>query len=343
MNQFGKNFKLTINGTSHSKEMSMTIDGISKLSIDIDLIKERLLLRKGESTFSTSRRENDEFEIESNKNSIIIKVKNSDIHQTPNELLGIVRPGHADYVNYVKNNTIDFYDTMSSGRLTTLLVIVGTIFEINLKELGIKSKSFIRQIGKIKDESILYNESFNQKDDFFNVIDKEKEILMKDEITKSKEIGDSLGGIVETYIKCPIVGLGEPFFDSFESMLSHLIFSIPGINGIAFGEGFNSSLLEGSTYNDIPKYIDGKVYFETNHAGGLNGGMTNGNIINFKTSIRPTSSIYREQRTINVRTKQNDTIKISSRNDTCFVPRALHVINACSYIVLYDLYLDLKK
>lgn len=349
MNKFGKNITIEIFGESHSSKIGLIMSNLPKgLTIDLDLINKNLSFRKGDDSISTPRREKDQLEFVSGINNGItngenlkIIIENTDVQDTSFD--GNIRPGHADLVNYLRYNEYKQGGGLSSGRMTTLLVVAGTICQQILNKEGFIAKSFIRQIGKIKDESIFNKELFQRADESFSLIDKKIEKSMIEEIQRAQANKNSLGGIVESYINCPIKTLGEPFFDSFESILSHLIFSIPGINGIEFGEGFNSTNLLGSEYNDSIYYENDEINYKTNHQGGLSGGMTNGNIINFKISIRPTSSIGITQDTINVLTKKNSQITINSRNDSCFVHRALHVINACCYIVLYDLLLEYNK
>ena len=169
---------------------------------------------------------------------------------------------------------------------------------------------------------------------------------IKDEMLKQiKEVknnGDSIGGMVETVIYNLPAGLGDPFFDSVESIIAHLIFSIPGVKGIEFGDGFDITKKRGSEANDQIQIINDKITFLSNHSGGINGGVTNGEPVRFTTAIKPTSSIKLPQKSINIETYENTTLIIEGRHDPCIVPRALPVINALTSYAILDLLLERK-
>jgi chorismate synthase len=180
----------------------------------------------------------------------------------------------------------------------------------------------------------------NLKSMDFPVLSEESGQLMKAEILRAKESGDSVGGIVETYAINMPSGIGEPFFDSVESRLSHMIFSIPAIKGIEFGAGFNISKMNGSSANDS-YYVDGdKILTKSNNNGGILGGITSGMPLVFRTAIKPTPSISIEQETVNVSSMKNTSLKINGRHDPCIVPRALPVIEGATAIVILDLIME---
>ena len=344
MNYFNNNLKLTISGSSHSNNIVLTCYNLPKLMINQPKINEYLKYRRGLDAISTERREMDQYEITQNDNELKITVYNQDVIKTSFD--GTVRPGHADLTQYVKYQNEESISGggISSGRMTVPFIILGALIEDYLNDKGIIVRSFIKKIGNINFKNEFNDNLFTQKNDYIMLQeDNKKELLIK-YIEEVKEKKDSLSGEIITYAKCPYIGLGEPYFNSMESLISHLMFSIPGINGIYFGDAFNDSLINGSTFNDIPYYNENKeLKYRTNHAGGLNGGLTNSNVITFTTSIKPTSSIKIKQDTINIKTKENTKIEISSRNDPCIAVRALHVINACTYIVLMDQYIGRIK
>ncbi len=166
---------------------------------------------------------------------------------------------------------------------------------------------------------------------------------MQKEIEKAKLDNDSLGGIVETFVQGVPIGLGEPFFDSLESMISHALFSIGGVKGVLFGDGIKFASSRGSEVNDQMSYIDGKVTYLTNHNGGINGGISNGQVISFKTIIKPTSSISKTMKTINVQDQSNIELNLKGRHDSCLVHRIKPVIEALTYYVIYEMMLRGKK
>ena len=350
MNKFGKNIIISLSGASHKESLKLTIQGINKgLTLNEDLIKNNLRLRLGNPLISTSRKEKDEYEIlsgyvnhQTTGEDLVLEIKNIDILSTFD---GTIRPGHADYTQYMKYLDADAIQGggIASGRMTALLVIAGSICEDLLLKEKIVVKSYIRQIGKIKDKTKFQDTHFNQKNDYLNLLNPKLTQKFINYILKIKKQQDSIGGIIETYVKNPIIGIGEPFFDSFESYLSHLIFSIPGVNGIKFGDAFNPKTMKGSVYNDIPYIENNQIKFKSNHCGGIQGGLTNGNIIRFTTSVRPTSSIGKIQESINLYTFRNTQIRSSSRHDPSIVPKVLHVINAVTNIALYDLLIERKK
>lgn len=224
----------------------------------------------------------------------------------------IPRPGHADYVGQVKYN---FYNDIRggghfSGRLTLLLVAAGVVAKKVLPQ-EIKISSSIVEIGGIRD------------------IDR-----WRDEIEKIVEEGDSLGGIVECVCHNVPIGLGEPMFDSMESQLSHLIFSIPAVRGVEFGDGFAAASMKGSEHND--PYIDREGHTSKNGAGGINGGITNGNPLCFRVAFKPTSSIKKVQRTFDFINECMVDFSVPGRHDGCIVLRSPVIVEAVAAIAIAD-------
>lgn len=357
---FGKNYKVTLFGQSHSKEIGLVIDGIKAgYKINEDLIAKNLERRRpGRNEFSTPRKEKDLYQLVSGEVDgltcgapLCAIIKNKDQRSRDYEnLKDKPRPSHADYPAFVK-----FYSHNDirgggqfSGRMTAPIVIGGSIAEDLLNQRGIKIYSRIKSIGQAKDDEILLEdikeENFSDfKDQVFPVINPSSREKMKEEILKAKKDGDSIGGVVETFILNMPVGIGEPFFDSIESVISHAVFSVPGIKGIEFGSGFKAANMLGSTHNDSYYYKGDKVKTSTNNHGGIIGGLSTGMPIVFRTAVKPTSSIGKIQDTISLKNKNNEKLKIEGRHDPSIVPRALVAIEMITAIALLDLVMEGEK
>lgn len=357
---FGKNFKVTLFGQSHSKDIGIVIDGIKAgYKINRELIDKNLERRRpGKNEFSTSRQEKDAYKIISGEVDgitcgapLCAIIENRDQRSKDyDSLRDLPRPSHADYPAYIKYNSYNDIrgGGQFSGRMTAPLVIAGSIAEDILNKRGIKIYSRIKSIGKIKDKDIsledINEDNFsNFKNQEFPVIDSEARANMKEEILKVKEKKDSIGGIVETFILNMPVGIGEPFFDSVESVISHAVFSVPGIRGIEFGSGFLASTMTGSDHNDEYYYDDGIVKTKTNNHAGIIGGLTTSMPIVFRAAVKPTSSIGKSQGTVSLKNKSNEKLTIKGRHDPSIVPRALVAIEMVTAISLLDLILEGEK
>lgn len=355
MSVFGKNIVVSIFGASHEKYIGLTVHNYpSGINLDLELIRSKLSLRRGMINLTSKRFEVDDFEIISGYfNSyttgapLTILIKNSDIKSIDYEKQkDIIRPSHADYTYYKKYDGYNDYrgGGVSSGRLTVALIVLGALAEMLLKDKNIIVASRIKQIKHLKDieKDLELNDLLLIKEQEFPVLDETIKKKMIDLISKTKEDQDSLGAIVETYIEgCPI-GLGEPFFDSFESILSHLIFSIPGIKGIEFGKGFDFVNHYGSEVNDEIRFNNGQVVFLSNNNGGINGGITNGNKIIFRTVFKPTSSIGKIQKTINIKNSENIDFSLEGRHDAIIALKGIHVVNAVTYYAILELLMGMN-
>lgn len=354
---FGKNFKVTLFGQSHSEEIGIIIDGISAgYKINKDLIRKNLDRRgPGKNKFSTARKELDDFKIVSGEVDgitcgapICAIIENKDQRSRDYEnLKDRPRPSHADYPAYVKFN--GFNDIRGggqfSGRMTAPIVIAGSIAEDLLLKRGIKIYSRIKSIGyeedvKLELKDINEDKLSNIKNEDFPVFDHEAREKMQEEILKAKEDGDSIGGIVETFILNMPVGIGEPFFDSIESVISHAVFSVPGIKGIEFGSGFAASKMRGSLHNDEYYYENGEVKTKSNNNGGIIGGLSTSMPIIFRTAVKPTSSISKTQSTISLKDKKDVDLKVVGRHDPSIVPRALVAIEMITAVAILDLLME---
>ncbi|MFR8927753.1 chorismate synthase [Peptoniphilus senegalensis] len=354
---FGKNFKVTLFGQSHSEEIGIIIDGISAgYKINKDLIRKNLDRRRpGKNKFSTARKEDDDFKIVSGEvdgltcgTPICAIIENKDQRSRDyDNLKDRPRPSHADYPAYVKFK--GFNDMRGggqfSGRMTAPIVIAGSIAEDLLLKRDIKIYTRIKSIGdeedvKLELRDINEDKLSNLKNEDFPVFDHEVREKMEGEILKAKEDGDSIGGIVETFILNMPVGIGEPFFDSIESVISHAVFSVPGIKGIEFGSGFAASKMRGSLHNDEYYYENGEVKTKSNNNGGIIGGLSTSMPIIFRTAVKPTSSISKTQSTISLKDKKDVDLKVVGRHDPSIVPRALVAIEMITAIAILDLLME---
>jgi len=360
MNTIGHNIKITFFGESHASHIGVTIDNLpSGLKLDEDLIKFNLTKRRPAKKISTTRIEADNYQIISGYANgsttgaaLTILIENTNTLSGDYKNLNITpRPSHADYPAYIKYEGLNDYrgGGFFSGRLTALWVVVGSIAEQILKQKNIIVGSHIFQLKDIRDLEFNLNEENPEElkklnSDFFPVLDESKKEEMYELIAQTKKNLDSVGGIVESKIINLPIGLGEPYFLSFESYISNLLFSIPAIKGVEFGKGFNISNLYGSEANDEYEYINNEVTTKSNNNGGILGGLTTGRPIIIRTVVKPTSSIAKTQNTVNLELKENTKLVIKGRHDPQIVSRAIHVINAVLYFACLDLILfDNKK
>ncbi|MTI65309.1 MAG: chorismate synthase [Firmicutes bacterium] len=354
---WGNRLKLSIFGESHGKGVGVVIDGLpAGLELDLDYMRKEMKRRApGNKKISTSRKEKDAFNIISgyfnNKTTgtpMCCMIENTNQKSKDYERIrNIMRPGHADYTGNIKYLGANDYRGGGhfSGRLTAPLVFAGAIAKQILLKKKIVIGSHIKSIGNISDTSFNLTdiksvelEKLTNKE--FPVIDDNKGREMKEEIIKAKEDKDSLGGIIETSIVNVQAGIGEPFFDSIESKLAQMIFSIPGVKGVEFGKGFDISKMKGSEANDQFYIEKENIKTDTNNNGGINGGISNGMPIIFKTAFKPTPSIGKKQRTVDISSKENIEFSIKGRHDPCIVPRALVVVESVSAIALLDLIME---
>ena len=356
-NTWGNNIKLSIFGESHGDAIGIIIDGLpSGIQLDLDEIKKEMDRRKpGKSNISTSRKEADEvkilsgfFEGKTTGTPLCGIIENTNtISKDYNK--NIMRPGHADYAGFVKYNGFNDYRGGGhfSGRITAPLVFAGAVAKQILSKSGIAIGAHIKQVGDISDcefDRVNINESlinqFKYKE--FPTIDIEIGNKMKELIGNVKENLDSIGGQIECAIVGLNPGLGEPFFDSVESTISSIMFSIPAVKGIEFGAGFKFTNMLGSQANDSIYIKNEKVLTYTNNNAGITGGITNGMPIIFSLAIKPTPSIARPQNTIDVSKNENIQTEITGRHDPCIVHRAVPVVESCAAIAILDL-MSLEK
>ena len=351
---WGSKIKLSIFGESHGNAIGITIDGLpAGFSIDMDKIMMEMSRRApGKSSLSTPRKESDipeilsgYFEGKTTGTPLCAIIRNSNTKSKDySKLKDVMRPGHADYTGAVRYKGFNDYRGGGhfSGRITAPLVFAGAICKQILEVKGIIVSAHINSIGKIKDcsflESDISDELLNSfKENELPLINTKLEDEMRQEILSTRSSGDSIGGTIECAILGVSPGIGDPFFDTVESTLAHLMFSVPAVKGIEFGKGFDISKMRGSEANDEYYLENGNIKTKTNNNGGILGGITNGMPIIFNVAIKPTASIFKEQNTVNIVTMEETTLCIEGRHDPCIVQRALPVIEAVAAIGITEL------
>lgn len=353
---WGNKLKVSIFGESHGVGIGITIDGLpSGFEINMnEILKEMARRAPGKSKLSTARRETDSpeilsgyFEGKTTGTPLCAIIRNGDQHSKDyGKLKDLMRPGHADYPGNIRYNGFNDYRGGGhfSGRITAPLVFAGAICKQILESHGIFIGSHVKSIGEVEDKS--FSEVELTKELLDNLKTKElpllfsdKEALMRETVLKAKTDLDSVGGTIECTVIGMNPGIGNPFFDSVESTLAHLMFSVPAVKGIEFGKGFEMTKFRGSDCNDEYYYDGDKVKTYTNNNGGITGGITNGMPILFKVGIKPTASIAKKQRTINIDEKKDAELEIHGRHDPCIVQRAVPVIEAATAIGILDLIL----
>lgn len=351
---WGSKIKLSIFGESHGNAIGITIDGLpAGFSIDMDKIMMEMARRApGKSSLSTPRKESDipeilsgYFEGKTTGTPLCAIIRNSNTKSKDySKLKDVMRPGHADYTGAVRYKGFNDYRGGGhfSGRITAPLVFAGAICKQILEVKGIIVSAHINSIGKIKDCSFLESDisdellnSFKEKE--LPLINTKLEDEMRQEILSARSSGDSIGGTIECAILGVSPGIGDPFFDSVESTLAHLMFSVPAVKGIEFGKGFDISKMRGLEANDEYYLENGNIKTKTNNNGGILGGITNGMPIIFNVAIKPTASIFKEQNAVNIVTMEETTLCIEGRHDPCIVQRALPVIEAVAAIGITEL------
>ncbi len=351
---WGSNIKISIFGESHGNAIGINIDGLPS-GFEIDMEKVQLEMKRrapGKNELSTARKEADLpeilsgfFEGKTTGTPLCAIIRNSDTRSKDySKTKDFMRPGHADYTGYERYNGFNDYRGGGhfSGRITAPLVFAGAICKQILENKGIFIGAHISSIKDINDED--FNEVNISKEELeglrkmeLPLINKSLEDKIRHTIMQAKYNGDSVGGTIECAVIGIDSGVGNPFFDSVESTLAHLMFSIPAIKGIEFGKGFDITKLYGSEANDEYYYDGDLVKTKTNNNGGVLGGISNGMPILFKVAVKPTASILKEQNTIDIKEKKDAKFRIEGRHDPCIVQRALPVVEAVTAIGILDL------
>ena len=349
-NTLGEQVSVTIFGESHGMAIGAVIDGLAAgIKVDEDFIRSQLSLRRPMNALSTPRRETDPFVIESGVykgyttgTPICILIPNRDTKSSDYDRFTITpRPGHADYTALCRYN--GFSDPRGgghfSGRITAAIVAAAAIVIPALKRKGITITTHISRIAGIADRGFgdinADAEVLNRSE--FAVLDEAAAQEMQNAVLRASSEGDSVGGVLETAVTGFPVGVGEPWFDTIEGLLSKALFSIPAVKGVEFGAGFAVSDMRGSEANDAFCIEDGKVQTVSNNAGGINGGISNGMPIIFRCAVKPTPTIRKEQQTVDLKNNENSTLAATGRHDPCIVHRARVVVDSITALTLCDM------
>lgn len=347
-NTFGNSVSMTVFGESHGFGVGVVLDGVAPgIEVDEQFIKAQLARRAPSLSTDTARRENDDFQIVSGVfqgkttgSPLCIMIPNHN-QKSKDYDYGVARPSHADYTAFCKYHGFEDYRGGGhfSGRVTAGIVAGGAILAGALKKLGIEIGTHILECANIRDKGFydVKNDILTLQNAKFPALDQKIGQDMTRAIEDAKAHCDSVGGVVETAIVGVPEGVGEPWFDSVEGVLSHALFSIGAVKGVEFGDGFAISKKTGSQANDAMRIKDGEVVFESNNNGGVNGGITNGAPIIFRCAVKPTPSIAQEQKTIDFVKNEDALIAVKGRHDPCIVRRICPVVDAIGALCVCDL------
>ena len=349
-NTFGSSVQITLFGESHGKTIGAVLDGLpAGIPVFPERIAKQLELRRPYGKISTGRVEADRFEIVSGVfegkttgTPLCIIIPNENVQSGDYTLLrSVARPGHADYTAYVKYHGFEDYRGGGhfSGRVTAALTAAGAVAIAALQGKGIRIGTHITRCAGICDRGFV-----DMKEDIgelngkvFAVLDEKAGAEMQEAIRIAAEEGDSVGGILETAVTGVPAGVGEPWFDTLEGILAHGLFSIPGIKGVQFGAGFDGTDLRGSEFNDPFRMEGGQVRTLSNNNGGINGGITNGMPLLFRCAVKPTPTIFREQKTVDFRKGEDAMLVPKGRHDPAIIHRARVVVDSVTALALCDL------
>ena len=350
MNTFGNIFRLTTFGESHGEAIGGVVAGMpAGIDIDLDFIQSELNRRRpGQSKITTSRNEPDQvellsgvFEGKSTGCPIGFIVRNQNQHSQDYENMRcLFRPSHADYTYYHKYGVRDHRGGgRSSARITISRCVAGALAKLALRQQGVSIQAYTSQVGDISLERDyrLYDLSLTESN-AVRCPDPEKAAQMEQFITQVKAEGDTIGGIITCVIKgCP-AGLGEPEFGKLHASLGAAMLSINAAKGFEYGEGFAGVTAKGSEQNDIFRSVDGRITTATNHSGGIQGGISNGQDIYFRVAFKPVATLLKEQETVDIE-GNTTTLTVRGRHDPCVLPRAVPVIEAMAAITILDHFL----
>lgn len=355
MSSWGNSIKISIFGESHGKGIGVVIDGLSAgKKLDMDKIYMQMSRRApGKDKTATPRLEKDIPEIMSGVLDdrttgapLCALIRNTNTRSGDyGNILSRPRPGHADYTGFVRYG--GFNDISGgghfSGRLTAPIVFAGAVCRQILEEKGVNIAAHISSIGNINDEcfdpvDIPAELMQRLTGETFSLIDHTKENDMRTLIEECRLSLDSIGGTVECVVTGLPAGLGSPMFEGVENIISSIVFGIPAVKGIEFGAGFRASEMRGSENNDEFYYDGDIVKTRTNNHGGILGGITSGMPLIFRAAIKPTPSIARMQKTVDLTEEKNAELEIKGRHDPCIVPRAVPVIEAAAAIAVLEMF-----
>ena len=349
--------KLTIFGESHGGAIGMVIDGIPPgMPIDEQRIAHDMARRApGNDPTGTSRKEADQvkivsglFEGRATGTPLCCLIENTNTRSGDYDALRVrMRPGHADYAGKIKYE--GYNDPRGgghfSGRITAPLVFAGSIARQMLEAKGIVIGAHIAAAADVWDDALdpvgVSKETLRSlHESRFPLLNTDKEALMRERIAQAKREGDSVGGVIECAAAGVPAGIGSPFFGSVESVASQLLFSVPAVKAVEFGDGMGIASLRGTQANDSMRYQDGNVVCLSNHNGGVTGGITNGMPIIVRVAVKPTPSVSAMQQTVDLSKGENTVLSVAGRHDPCIVPRAVVVVESALAIALCELMMD---
>ncbi|MEO1050469.1 MAG: chorismate synthase [Bacteroidota bacterium] len=350
-NSFGKLFKISTFGESHGKAIGVIVDGCpAGLKIDEDFIQEELDRRKpGQSKITTQRKEDDSFQLlsgtfegTSTGTPIGILIPNKDAKSKDySHIADKFRPSHADYTYEEKYGVRDYRGGgRSSARETAARVAGGAIAKLLLKEKKIEVKAYVSQVGAIKTPDDYHLLDLGKiEDNIVRCPDADIADEMIELIDQTRKNRDTIGGVVTCVIKNVPVGLGEPVFDRLHAELGKAMLSINAVKGFEYGSGFAGVTMNGSEHNDLFYTEEGTVKTKTNHSGGIQGGISNGQDVYFRVAFKPVATIMQDQESVD---KQGNDTMVSGkgRHDPCVVPRAVPIVEAMAALVIADFYLQ---
>ena len=346
------NLTVAIFGQSHAPAIGVTVDGLpAGLPVDLDALQQFLRRRApGQNAWSTPRKEADAPEILCGLSNgrtcgapltAIIRNTNTRSGDYDN-LRDTPRPGHADYTAQIKFSGAQ--DVAGgghfSGRLTAPLCIAGGICLQLLETQGVTIRARIVSVGAVTDDSPFLSPVGEKA---FPAVSDAAAAAMQAEIAAARADGDSVGGVIECVVEGLPAGVGDPMFGGLENLISRAVFAIPAVKGIEFGAGFAAARMRGSENNDPFRVENGGVVTETNHCGGILGGISDGMPIVFRAAFKPTPSIARQQRSVSLGQMENKTLVIQGRHDPCIVPRAVPCVEAAAAIAVLDAVMARRK
>ena len=350
MNTIGKSLRLTIFGSSHGEGVGCVLDGVPPgLPLTPDEIQRDVDLRRPVEGIGTPRHEEDLVQVLSGfkdglatGGAVTLFIANKDRDSSKYlKFKDTPRPGHADFTAMQKYGAC--HDIRGggqfSGRLTAPIVAAGAVAKKLLSEHGVTVAAYSESVGRVIDarpHTVQEMLAVGRRNDV-RAADESIAEQMRQEIVHAREDGDSVGGTVRCVVEGLPVGVGEPFFDTMEGELAKMMFAIPAVKGIEFGAGFRVCGMRGSECNDAFVVVDGRLRTAKNDAGGILGGISNGMPVDFRLAFKPTASISKTQRTVDLRSMKESDLKIEGRHDPCIVPRAVPVVEAAAALVIADL------
>ena len=350
---YGEKIKISVFGESHGGGIGVVIDGLpAGEAIDFDAVLAQMARRApGRDKTATPRKESDLPRVLSGMLGDVLTgaplcavIENTNTRsQDYGDLLAKPRPGHSDYTAYIKYHGANDIRGGGhfSGRITAPLVFAGAVCRQLLERRGIQIAAHIQSVGSIHDkpfDPVAVPSALIKRlsASFFALIDESAEEPVRAEIEAARLAQDSVGGTIECAVTGLPAGVGEPMFDGLEGAIAKAVFGVPAVKGIEFGAGFALAAMRGSRANDAFCYQNGHVVTETNHCGGILGGIANGMPLIFRCAVKPTPSISQPQKTVDLQTGENTVLTIHGRHDPCIVPRAVPVIEAVTALAIIN-------